>query len=245
VGYVGNVENFLQNAWPAAGMLTPLWSLQVEEQFYWSFPLIVWMVSRKTLSRILWCSTAVALLLRIALVLAMPANIVGTYVLMPCRMDALAMGGLIAIARRDSAPWLKSRWIAWLTPVCGLAFVTVCLIYWEGPWSNAMRTVGFTAADLAFSGVLVLLLTARWPLFVSFCRLRFLVWVGTISYGLYLLQLPAWMLADRWVRPWFRVAPHGTTQMFLALAAATGLASAAWLGFESQVLKLKKHFTVS
>ncbi len=47
IGYLGNVRVFLQNAWPAAAILTPLWSLQVEEQFYLTFPLIVWAAKRK------------------------------------------------------------------------------------------------------------------------------------------------------------------------------------------------------
>src|SRR5438067_5216950 len=44
--FLGNTQVFLQNRWPS-GILTPLWSLQVEEQFYLTFPLLVAIVSRK------------------------------------------------------------------------------------------------------------------------------------------------------------------------------------------------------
>jgi len=244
LGYLGNVKDFVQNAWPGAAILTPLWSLQVEEQFYLSFPFIVLAVKRKTLARILLGSIAAALLLRIILTVTMPGNKVGTYVLMPCRMDALAMGGLIAIARRDAPQRLQSRWIGWLTALCGLTFILVCVLYGETPWSSAMRTVGFTAIDLAFTGVLVLLISRRRPILLAVCRRRFLVWLGVISYGLYLLHIPARTIAQERLAPLLKLAPRGSAVMFVCLAVAICTASISWLAFESQVLKLKERFTV-
>jgi peptidoglycan/LPS O-acetylase OafA/YrhL len=244
VGYLGNVKVFLQNAWPGAAVLTPLWSLQVEEQFYLSFPLLVWAVRRKTLARILLASVIAAFVLRVILTLAMPGNKAGTYVLMPCRMDALAMGGLIAIARRDSRELLESRWIGRATAGCALIYLVVCLIYWEQPWSAAMRTIGFTAIDLGFTGILVMLINGRHRVLTSLCRLRILVWLGTISYGVYLLHIPAKMVADGWLAPRLGITPLGSTAMFLSMAVAISAASVSWLAFESQVLKLKERFTI-
>ena len=51
--YLGNVQVFLQNRWPLDLALLPLWSLQVEEQFYLTFPLLVASVTRRNLARIL------------------------------------------------------------------------------------------------------------------------------------------------------------------------------------------------
>jgi len=194
--YLGNVWAFLRNAWPGAAILTPLWSLQVEEQFYWSYPFLVQAVKRKTLAAILMGSVVAALVLRIVLALAMPANELGAYVLMPCRMDALAMGGLVAIAAREAPGWLKHPWIGRLTLVCAAIFVGVCLFATETPRSRPMRTIGYSAIDLAFTGVLMLLIGQRQPLLLRICRWRWLVWLGTISYGLYLLHIPALIVAD-------------------------------------------------
>jgi peptidoglycan/LPS O-acetylase OafA/YrhL len=242
--YLGNVKAFLQNAWPGAAVLTPLWSLQVEEQYYFSFPLVVWAANRKTLARILAASIVASLALRIALTLTMPNNKMGTYLLMPSRMDALAMGGLLAIARRESPHLLKSRWIPRLTGIAVLAFLVICIFFSEAPWSGPMRTIGYTAIDLAFTGVVAMMLTGRPAWFVAFCRRRFLVWLGVISYGLYLLHIPALMVADHWLVPWFKLAPRGSAEMLITMPLAIGATSLSWLLFESRVLRLKDRFTV-
>ena len=240
--YVGNIRAFLHNAWPGAAILTPLWSLQVEEQFYWSYPFLVQAAKRKTLAAILMASVAVALALRIILAFAMPANTVGAYVLMPCRMDALAMGGLVAIAARQAPGWLKHPWTGRLTLLCAAISIAVCLFVSETPWSQAMRTFGYSAIDLAFTGVLVLLIGRRQPLLLRICRWRWLVWLGIISYGLYLLHVPALTVSDR-LAPALHLAPRGSAMFFVAIAVAVGAASLSWIAFESQVLRLKNRFT--
>jgi len=244
VGYLGNVQTFLMNAYPRAAILTPLWSLQVEEQFYFSFPLLVWATRRKTLARILAGSVIAALLLRTALVAALPKNLMGTYTLMPCRMDALAMGGLVAIAVRESPEWLKGRWIGWLTALSTATFLLICVLTNSSPWSNWMRTLGYTALDLAFTGVLVMLIVWRQPHLLKLCRVRFLIWVGTISYGLYLLHIPAKIVSNRWVAPWLGVPQASSTEFFLMMALAVAMAWISWTIFESPILRLKSFFTV-
>jgi peptidoglycan/LPS O-acetylase OafA/YrhL len=244
LGYLGNISVFLQNAWPGAAMLTPLWSLQVEEQFYLSFPFIVYAARRRTLTMILLASVVAAFLLRVILTLSLPNNLVGTYVLMPCRMDDLAMGGLVAIAQRERPQWLKQRWIGWLTGLSAAAFLGTCLLFTVTPWSGVMRTLGFTAAGLMFTGILVMLIAWRQPFLLALCRLRVLVWLGTISYGLYLLHIPALTVVRRWVTPRLGITPDGSAQLFVSLAVAIAAAALSWWLFESRVLKLKDRFTV-
>jgi peptidoglycan/LPS O-acetylase OafA/YrhL len=240
--YAGNVWAFLRHAWPGAAILTPLWSLQVEEQFYWSYPFLVQALKRKTLAAILLASVAVALALRIILAFALPGNTVGAYVLMPCRMDALAMGGLVAIAAREAPGWLKHPWTGRLTLLCAGIFTGVCLFVSETPWSRAMRTFGYSAIDLAFTGALMMLIGRRHPLLLRVCRWRWLVWLGIISYGLYLLHVPALTVSDRFA-PALHLAPRGSAMFLVAMAIAVGAASLSWVAFESQVLRLKNRFT--
>ena len=244
VTYLGNIQVFLKNAWPGAAILTPLWSLQVEEQFYLSFPLLVWATKRKTLARILLGSVIGALVIRIALVLAMPKNLMGTYALMPCRMDALAMGGLVAIAARERPEWLKARWIGWATGLAAATFLLICLLVNSSPWSGWMRTIGYSAIDLAFTGVLVMLMGWRERHLLRLCRVRFLMWVGTISYGLYLLHIPAENISHHWLAPWLGIPHSSSTEFFLMIALAMAMAWISWTVFESPILRLKSLFTI-
>lgn len=245
VAYLGNIKVFLDAAWPGLAILTPLWSLQVEEQFYLTFPLLVWAFERKTLAKVLAGSVVVALALRIVISEAMPKNMYGVYALMPCRMDALAMGGLIAIAQRERPEWLKRRWIGWMTLISAATFAAVVWHYSNSdPWPLGMRTIGYTALDLMFAGILVMLMNWRQPALLRLCRLRVLVWLGTISYGVYLLHVPGEVIGRRLAALFGQINPTGSAEFFVSIAVTLTLAWVSWTVFESQILKLKDRFTV-
>jgi peptidoglycan/LPS O-acetylase OafA/YrhL len=241
--YLGNFKTSLEGHWPAAGLLTPLWSLQVEEQFYLSYPFLVSTVSRKTLAKTLIAAVVLALLFRVVITLAVPDSLLWTYTLMPCRMDSLALGGLIAIAQRDFPHLLKSRWIGWVTLLSAATFLFDYLYSSGSLWSDGMRTIGYSAVDLMFAGLLVMVLGGRPKALVTFCRWRGLVWVGTVSYGLYLLHGPAGVIVRRF-SPRLGIYPHGSIEFVVSIAVAMLAAWISWSIFESPILKLKDRFAV-
>ena len=238
--YFGNIRMFLRNAWPALAILAPLWSLQVEEQFYLTFPWIVLKTSWRTLKRMLMGAVILALLLRIALQLAMPLNNFATYTLMPSRMDALALGGLIAIALRENAESLRSRWIPPLTAIFAMSFAAT----WATRNAALVSTIGYSFIDLALAGVLTLVITDAFPPLTAICRLKPLVGVGAISYGLYVLQLPMFDVVNHWGAPLARFPGGDFIEMLLCFAFAIVAAVLSWRFFESPFLKLKDRFTV-
>jgi len=70
-----------------------------------------------------------------------------------------------------------------------------------------------------------------------------LAFYGRISYGLYMIHIMAFIFIG-WLD--LRMAHYGTAGNLTVVAArfavSTALASALWYGFESQILKLKRHF---
>ena len=99
--YLGNFYAVqLKDHWPS-GLLAPLWSLQIEEQFYLTYPLLVALTRRDTLKKVLLAMIVIAPIFRTILTLQWPDNLLAPYVLMPARMDALAMGGIVALAMRE------------------------------------------------------------------------------------------------------------------------------------------------
>lgn len=238
--YLGNVHLFLINSWFPLAVLGPLWSLQVEEQFYLTFPWIVLKTSRKTLTRILIGSVVLALLIRIAFQLAMPGNDFGTYSLTPSRMDALALGGLIAIALRQNPEILRHRLIPRLTVISALGFVLV----WESRRTALLNTIGYTFIDLTFAGVLILVITNAVPRLTALCRLKPLVGLGVISYSLYMLEMPVFLGMNRVCAELGRIRGGDFDEMLICFAAAILAAILSWRFFESPFLKLKDRFTV-
>src|SRR5882724_6659171 len=99
--------------------LGPLWSLQIEEQFYIVFPSIVWFL-RKRLWIALLATVLGALGWRISMWVLHPENPMIQYAGTLSRLDGLALGGLGALlVRRAEGKHLKSatRWLAPLSLV--------------------------------------------------------------------------------------------------------------------------------
>src|ERR1700722_6738882 len=91
---------FLQNFWMAATNtlgtwgLGGTWSLAIEEQFYATLPLLIWLFEPKKLQKVLLVAVAAAPVIRIFFCIGWPDKWNLSFVLMPCRADALLLGVL-------------------------------------------------------------------------------------------------------------------------------------------------------
>jgi peptidoglycan/LPS O-acetylase OafA/YrhL len=239
------------------------WSLAIEEQFYLLWPLVVLACARRTLLRVTAGLIAAALLLRVGLVLA-HQDAYATYVLTPCRLDALAVGALLSLLARAPgglAPWRRAA--AWAAPLAGL--VALAAVRFELPERGGvvlpgtgwpLATFGFTAIAVGSGALLVLALTAPpASLLARALSTRPLRLFGEVSFGIYLFHLPVravirdrvfgpgWSAA-RWKFPVLAGAEVGGQLVFDALAAGAAL-GLAWLSyrlFEARFLALKRRF---
>ncbi len=181
------VTGFHVGAWAD---LDHFWSLAVEEQFYLLWPLLVFLVrGRRRLIALALSLSGVALMLRITLYWhgASPMLI---FMLTPCRMDTLLLGGSLALVIRGDSGWIPRRW---MVPMA-LASAAVIAAYTLWHLGSDMRdfffgaTFGYTVIALGCIGVLVTALepasTAqrifRWSLLRS---------LGKYSYGIYVLHI--------------------------------------------------------
>ena len=100
-----------------------------------------------------------------------------------------------------------------------------------------------TPADAAFTGTLILLIVGKRAPLVRVCRNRALAWVGTISYGLYLLHLPTAYVVRRYIEPAMGVTAETSTDTLLVIPAAIGVAYLSWTFFETPTLRLRSRLT--
>ena len=109
---------YLSNVWIAHkgfqwfGVIEHFWSLAIEEQFYFIWPVIVLLFSRKALLRLCIALLVIALFVRVGLWVT--GHTVATYVLTIARMDALSVGAFLALAARQ--PNGLSRLVSWARP---------------------------------------------------------------------------------------------------------------------------------
>jgi peptidoglycan/LPS O-acetylase OafA/YrhL len=224
--------------------LTPTWSLAVEEQYYMLWAPVVFLCGRKSLRNILLGMIAFSFCFRvISSYRDAPLDFIHNFTL--CRLEPLAAGGLAALWLRSEkctpAKWARGGMMA-LT--IGVAGVALALVDWGG--DSPIYSYPFLAS--AFAGILALSLTAN-PANTFVGRAltqRWLVYIGRISYGVYLIHVPIFMAIGATARRiWGSPYYSGLRQaliLFAALAAVFLFASISWFCFERPILRLKEYF---
>ena len=226
--YLLFLQNFLvYHSSGASGPLGVTWSLAIEEQFY-----LVWAVAVR------WCSKFQLLFIGAAVICLSPGlrlylslHNVDIYTNVFCRMDGLMEGGLLALAVR-SRGFLPSRLvnIAWFTlfAAASLGFLTESL---HARW----MTYSFVSVGSTAFVYLALFEPHKWLRVVL--ANRWLVYTGTISYGLYLLHKIPFDFIQLF--HWDKYAALSWTS---GLAASYALAILSWNLLEKPFLSLKRLF---
>jgi peptidoglycan/LPS O-acetylase OafA/YrhL len=244
--YLGNVRAAWAGSLPPVLSFATLWSLQVEEQYYLLFPIAVALLTTRNLRRFLAGCVLAAPLLRLALLLGAPDNSTAGYVLMPCRMDALAMGGILAILfqspERPSASGARRAFFIGAGAVA--FFLSSALRSGHStaydPW---MRSLGYSVVDFTCAALLCWTLLATHGSLGALLRVRPLVYTGQIAYGLYLLHEPASWAARRLLSPLLgNIETHSVLSVPITFAASFLAAGLSWKIFESPILRWKNHF---
>jgi peptidoglycan/LPS O-acetylase OafA/YrhL len=232
--------------------LNHFWSLAVEEQFYLIWPAIVFVASIKTLERTCIALVVVAFAFRLFL-LTTPYHHTGGYVLLPARIDTLAIGAwLAAIARDASRREVVERWAprAFLIALVALAIANLPDLRMFG-YRVSMQTVGFPLLAV-MAASLIAIGTGNAEKNSRIRRVfssRILVTAGKYSYAMYVFHLPLVIvleIAGLHMRTLSGGRPPGILAALgysVLMSIATFLvAVASWHLYEKHFLKLKRLF---
>jgi len=211
----------------ATGALGVTWSLAVEEQFYMVWPLVVRCCSEARLRQIAIAVICISPLLRFYSNLHQVNIYSNTF----CRLDGLMAGALLATVVRSAnfqpGAFLTRAWITLLVS----APLALTLETFHARW------IVFSFTALASVSLVYLGLFSPQKWLQTILTSRFLMYTGTISYGIYLLEkVPPDAMKS------FHLDQYGFLALPITAAATFALATLSWYLLEKPFLRLKRYF---
>ncbi len=247
--YTQNIQHiWFDSADRAIQAYSHTWTLAIEEQFYMLWPLMVRTVPRRGLALLCAAIAVGSVALR---------DMGMSWDVLPARCDGFAMGALLALIMSGHHSSAESRenlfFVLITTVVVAGAAVALCLWAPQGvptPWGEFRFPSGggwmvgpLNALFFGLIGVVILNAGREW---LGFLRWRPLVYLGTISYGLYLYHIPVRFA----VEAVFRTLGSGHSvdasrplfRSIIELTVSITVASLSWRFIEKPVLGLKGRF---
>lgn len=243
--YTANFYFYLNHGWD--GMLSHLWSLAVEEQFYLLWPWVVVFVPRK------WVLPAIVAFIAVGVAGGYayaydPDDPGGVGITLPhtC-FDAFGLGALLALV----VVWHKQHLAAVYHVLSSAAALGALLIL----VAVVLRQPSMPLPDRTVHAVIALWVIAYvvrqrelgQPTFSLLCN-KTLVYLGKISYGMYLYHLPLEFDVKFLSVHVNRYLPavalrHETYVLFVEnYLLLIGVSALSWVLLERPALRLKRHF---
>ena len=214
------------------GALQHTWSLAMEEHFYLVWPLFLVAALKLGASRkrlvVLTLSLAVASAIHRAVLHQLGALPVRTYYGIDTRADAL----LIGCAAGMCVCWgfLRARsFRSLIVPAIGFIILLMVATNYA---SSFMHLGGFTLLAIAAAIVLVWVVLVPSSYLPRLLEFGPLVWIGRISYGLYLWHYPIFKASSLLRLAW-------SQQLFLAVLATLAMTCLSYYLIERPALRLK------
>jgi len=193
--FLGNFFALFKHRSPHLAML---WSLAVEEHFYLLFPIAVRYLSHRELSRMLWMIVILEPAVRL---IATPfcADWQPIYFWTFFRLDGLALGALLALWTEDFQKTERlDRWSGKMALLLGFTFCvlikTLPHLFGRGLNKVLFNSLGYSMLVAMFMFAVAYVVRHQSGKIAKILSSKPLVFVGSISYGLYLYhqQVMAW-----------------------------------------------------
>jgi peptidoglycan/LPS O-acetylase OafA/YrhL len=224
--YIQNLFAGMDNSFaPPFNQTGHFWSLAVEEQFYLLWPLVVWLCrSRRSLLRVTWILIVLCCVVRFSAAW-MHLSPQSCYFMTPTRVDAILLGVVLALIRHDRIykqmePFAKYVAMAGIAVVMALA--TMSSIPLGLPFTYTRVAFEIPLVNIVATAIIVAVLEEK-SLLNNLCSLRWISWLGSLSYGLYVFHFV--------YQDWFRdsLAIHLKRHMPGYVATAITIATASCL----------------
>jgi peptidoglycan/LPS O-acetylase OafA/YrhL len=240
--YASNLRFILVGSWESS--FAHFWSLAVEEQFYFMWPFVILWAPQRWLPLIVFGAAVSAPLFRL-LSPALGVSDMAQWTLPLGSFDALALGALLAIGR-SQVPKVEGSErvrrlirVLFLFPTVFVLAIGAAQVFAGGlPWA-LMTSIGRFACVIVFMWFVDQAATYETGTIGRALRWEPLVYIGRISYGVYVLHaFTPFLLEAVGLRapdhPWLR---------FVVLSLTTiGLASVSWFVLEAPINRFRRRF---
>jgi peptidoglycan/LPS O-acetylase OafA/YrhL len=218
------------------------WSLSIEEQFYIVWPIILLTMLRVARKRhhVVIVATVIALLswlfrVYLSMNAASPERLYNGLdtrvdtLMTGCALGILLSSGLVSEQLKKT---LQRRLVVFAPISVALLLAFSVLSDWRDP---RMYYWGLVAVELLTAVLVLDILMNPQSIVRRFLAMRWLVWVGSISYGLYLWHYPIY-------RTMSALGFHGAAIITLGSLGTFIVAALFYYVMEKPILRFKKHF---
>jgi peptidoglycan/LPS O-acetylase OafA/YrhL len=236
--FAGNIMNFTAYG---RSVLAPLWSLAVEEHFYLFWPVIVLLFDRQKLIVGLAALLVAEPILR-ALLTSHMATYEPFYYLTPFRIDSLAAGSLLALLTESGATLPVQRLAGWiaLLPASALFILRVLIPSFNRHSNDVIfNSLGYSLVSLTCACVVAWVMTQKTGPANAMLSWKPLSYLGLISYGAYLLDIPVTAAMDHLARRSTQMAA-ARTLLPIDMAIIFGLAALSFHLIEQPIIGFAK-----
>jgi peptidoglycan/LPS O-acetylase OafA/YrhL len=250
------------------GLIGHLWTISVEEQFYFIFPFLFAFLPKRQLVAALWICVALSPELRAALSWGLQPNLWSetpvrdvVYYFGPAHFDAFSAGALLALLRPFVTTRLDQARV-FLTAALGVAVVYACIYLgidasaggineqvlvdeFDSYAAGGGREIVIYTVVVGLASALMALILAGEGSLVAFCRLPLLRPIGRVSYGAYIYHIPVLFLYDViWPSPESFVTWTGRLSRFgISYPVTLLIAFLSFRYIEAPVLRLRALFS--
>ena len=214
-----------------------LWSLSVEAQFYLIWPFLILLLKRRSAVMATVLLIALALLSR-AFFFMLGYHLDVGYLI--SSTDTLAAGALLAMWKQGWLPWLSRSMISKATFSAAAVFAACVSMSVQNLWYRPSVIIFPLAESILFAWLLLALLEGKMSAFASVLRTKWLIYLGRISYGIYLYHAFVWdTVSDHIID---LTSTYPLVQSAIATLATIAVASASWWFIEKPILRVRPKY---